>query len=142
MLYLALLLHDTGKAANQRHHEDASAMLAQKVARRLQLSSERRRMLIMLVNSHYELSSSRTKPQSGRLGHHRGVRGHRGNLPILDALMLLTLADGMGTSDQNWSRLEGRTGAGRSTAAPGIISRAARPSAQYRENREDLLSEV
>ncbi|HEY5813167.1 MAG TPA: HD domain-containing protein, partial [Terrimicrobiaceae bacterium] len=61
ILYLALLLHDTGKAANKRNHEDASAVLAQKVARRLQLSPERRRMLITLVNSHYELSITAQK---------------------------------------------------------------------------------
>ena len=103
MLYLALLLHDTGKAANQRHHEDASAVLAQKVARRLQLSSERRRMLIMLVNSHYELSSTAQKrnlDDSATIAEFAGIVSHPSHL---DALMLLTLADGMGTSDQNWS---------------------------------------
>jgi len=103
MLYLALLLHDTGKSANQRNHEDASAELAQKVARRLQLSGERRRMLIMLVNSHYELSSAsqnRNLDDPATIAEFAGIVGTRANL---DALMLLTLADGMGTSDQNWS---------------------------------------
>ncbi len=103
MLYLALLLHDTGKSANQRNHEDASAELAQKVARRLQLSGERRRMLITLVNSHYELSSTsqnRNLDDPATIAEFAGIVGTRANL---DALMLLTLADGMGTSDQNWS---------------------------------------
>lgn len=103
MLYLAILLHDVGKAANQRHHEDASAILAQKVARRLQLSSERRRMLITLVNSHYELSSTaqnRNLDDPATIEEFARIVGNRANL---DALMLLTLADGMGTSDQNWS---------------------------------------
>lgn len=103
ILYLALLLHDTGKAANFRHHEDASAVLAQKVARRLQLSSERRRMLIMLVNSHYELSSTAQKRNLDDPATIEEFAGIAGNMPNLDALMLLTLADGMGTSDQNWS---------------------------------------
>lgn len=103
MLYLALLLHDTGKAANTRNHEDTSAMLAQKVARRLQLSSERRRMLITLVNSHYELSSTaqnRNLDDPATIAEFASIVGNRAHL---DALMLLTLADGMGTSDQNWS---------------------------------------
>ena len=103
ILYFAILLHDTGKAANTRHHEDASATLAQKVARRFQLSSERRRMLITLVNSHYELSATSQKrnledPQT--IQQFAAIIRSRANL---DALMLLTLADGMGTSDQNWS---------------------------------------
>jgi [protein-PII] uridylyltransferase len=103
MLYLALLLHDTGKAANKRNHEDASAFLAQKVARRLQLSPERRRMLITLVNSHDEISftaQKRNLDDPATIAEFAGIVGHRANL---DALMLLTLADGQGTSDQNWS---------------------------------------
>ena len=56
MLYLALLLHDTGKASGARHHAEASALNAQKVAARLQLSPERRRILILLVDHHMTLS--------------------------------------------------------------------------------------
>jgi len=103
ILYLALLLHDTGKAANERNHEEASAVLAHKVARRLQLSPERRRMLITLVDSHYVLSKmaqTRNLEDPSTIEEFCRVIHSRQNL---DALMLITLADGMGTSDQNWS---------------------------------------
>ncbi|MEO6052924.1 MAG: [protein-PII] uridylyltransferase [Chthoniobacterales bacterium] len=102
-LYLALLLHDTGKAANRRHHEEESAILAQRVARRLQLSPERRKSLIFLVDSHMALSSTAQKrnlDDPSTIVQFAGIVQTRSNL---DALMLLTLADGMGTSDQNWS---------------------------------------
>ena len=103
ILYLALLLHDTGKAANERNHEEASAVLAHKVARRLQLSPERRRMLITLVDSHYvlsKMSQSRNLEDPATIEEFARIVLNRQNL---DALMLITLADGMGTSDQNWS---------------------------------------
>jgi [protein-PII] uridylyltransferase len=103
ILYLALLLHDTGKAANSRHHEEASAECAQKAARRLQLSPERRRMLINLVNNHYVLSQTaqtRNLEDPATVLEFAGIVQNRRNL---DALMLLTLADGMGTSDEKWS---------------------------------------
>lgn len=103
ILYLALLLHDTGKAANERNHEEASAVLAHKAARRLQLSPERRRMLLTLVDSHYvmsKMSQTRNLEDPATTEEFSKIVGDRDNL---DALMLLTLADGMGTSDQNWS---------------------------------------
>lgn len=103
ILYLALLLHDTGKAANDRHHEGASAVLAHKVTRRLQLSPERRRMLITLVDSHYvlsKMSQTRNLEDPATIEEFARIVGNQANL---DALMLITLADGMGTSDQNWS---------------------------------------
>jgi [protein-PII] uridylyltransferase len=142
MLYLALLLHDTGKAANSRHHEDNSAVLAQKVARRLQLSSERRRMLITLVNSHGELSSTaqtRNIEDETTIAEFASIVGTRANL---DALMLITLADGMGTSDQNWSDWkEGlvwtlyRHTKDYLEGGPSVI-------AQTRKTREDLFESV
>lgn len=103
VLYLALLLHDTGKAANLRNHEEASSLLAHKVARRLQLSPEHRRMLITLVDSHYVLSKM---AQTRNLEDPATIEEFSRiviNKPNLDALMLITLADGMGTTDQNWS---------------------------------------
>jgi len=103
VLYLALLLHDTGKASNERNHESASAVLAHKVTRRLQLSPERRRMLITLVDSHYTLSKmaqTRNLEDPATIEELARIVGNQANL---DGLMLITLADGMGTSDQNWS---------------------------------------
>jgi [protein-PII] uridylyltransferase len=103
ILYLSILLHDVGKAANTRHHEEAGALLAHKVARRLQLTPDRRRMLITLVDSHYVMSKmaqTRNLEDPATVEEFAGIVQNRKNL---DALMLLTLADGMGTSDQNWS---------------------------------------
>ncbi len=103
ILYLSILLHDVGKAANTRHHEETGAVLAHKVARRLQLTPDRRRMLLTLVDSHYVLSKmaqSRNLEDSTTVEEFGRIICNRKNL---DALMLLTLADGMGTSDQNWS---------------------------------------
>lgn len=103
MLYLAMLLHDTGKAANTRNHEEASAVAAQKVARRLQLPPERRNMLITLVNAHGELGGvarSRNLDDPATVEEFAGVIS---DPQILDALMVLTLADGLGTSDEGWS---------------------------------------
>src|SRR5881398_3039483 len=56
VLYLALLLHDTGKAVGARPHSEASALFAQRVAARLQLSSQQRKSLILLVDHHLTLS--------------------------------------------------------------------------------------
>ncbi|MFV0415748.1 MAG: [protein-PII] uridylyltransferase [Chthoniobacterales bacterium] len=102
-LYFALLLHDTGKATNRRSHEEASTELAQKAARRLQLASGRRRMLLNLVNNHYLLShtaQTRNLDDPATIQEFCGIVQNASNL---DALMLLTLADGMGTSDERWS---------------------------------------
>lgn len=102
-LYLAILLHDTGKALNTKHHEDASAMLAQKVSRRLQLPAARRRMLITLVNSHVELSLTAQRRNLDDPATISQMAEIVGTPATLDALMLLTLADGMATSGENWS---------------------------------------
>src|ERR1700757_4454658 len=103
VLYLALLLHDTGKASGARHHAEASALSAQKVAARLQLAPERRRKLILLVDHHMtlsEIAQRRNLEDSATIADFAEVVRNPENL---DALMLLTLADGQGTGGQNWS---------------------------------------
>lgn len=103
VLYLAMLLHDTGKAANTKLHEEASALAAQKVARRLQLSPQRKRMLISLVDAHGELSGmARTRNVEDPATVEEFAEIVRDRV-MLDALMVITLADGMGTSDEGWS---------------------------------------
>src|SRR5213595_2754869 len=102
VLYLALLLHDSGKAVG-RPHSEASALFAQRVAARLQLSSEQRKSLILLVDHHLTLSKmaqQRNLDDPATLMEFAEIVKEQKNL---DALMLLTLADGQGTSADAWS---------------------------------------
>ncbi len=103
ILYLALLLHDTGRAVGARPHSEASAVFAQRVANRLQLSSEQRKSLILLVDHHITLSTmaqQRNIDDPATVIEFAHIIKSQRNL---DALLLLTLADGQGTSGQNWS---------------------------------------
>jgi [protein-PII] uridylyltransferase len=100
VLYLALLLHDTGKAENSRHHAVESTINAQKVARRLQLTSPERKMLIFLVDSHDLLGRTarqRDLSDAATIEAFAAVVGSQANL---DGLMLLTTADGLGVGDE------------------------------------------
>jgi [protein-PII] uridylyltransferase len=103
VLYLALLLHDTGKASNARHHAEASTVFANKVAARLQLPPEKRKVLLFLVDHHITLSNIarlRNLDDPATIAEFASLVRTQSNL---DALMLLTLADGQGTGDMNWS---------------------------------------
>ena len=107
VLYLALLLHDTGKGIRARPHSEASALFAQNVARRLHLSPGRRRTLVLLVDHHVTLSQM---AQQRNLDDPATVIEFAKIVktqPNLDALMLLTLADGQGTTDawSDWKEL-------------------------------------
>jgi [protein-PII] uridylyltransferase len=102
VLYLALLLHDSGKAVG-RPHSEASALFAQRVGSRLQLSSEQRKSLIRLVDHHLTLSmmaQQRNLDDPATVMEFAQTVKDQKNL---DALMLLTLADGQGTSPDSWS---------------------------------------
>lgn len=103
VLYLALLLHDSGKAVGARRHSEASALFAQRVATRLQLSSEQRKSLIRVVDHHLTLSmiaQQRNLDDPATVAELAGIVKNQKNL---NALMLLTLADGQGTSAEAWS---------------------------------------
>src|SRR5213079_3237730 len=104
VLYLALLLHDSGKAiVGARPHSEASALFAQRVATRLQLSPEQRKSLILLVDHHLTLSriaQQRNLDDPATMTEFGHIVKHQKNL---NKLMLLTLADGQGTSAEAWS---------------------------------------
>ena len=103
VLYLALLLHDTGRAVGARPHSEASALFAQSVAKRLQLSAEQRKSLILLVDHHISLSTiaqQRNLDDPATIVEFANIILNEKNL---NAPMLLTLADGQGTSGQSWS---------------------------------------
>lgn len=103
VLYLAVLLHDVGKAANAKLHAEASNKMAHNVANRFKLRPEEKTQLLMLVRDHLKLSlfSQRRDidDQSTIDAAARVVK----NEAWLDALMLLTFADAAGTSIKTWS---------------------------------------
>ena len=93
VLYLALILHDTGRAANKATHSDESTMLADKVCRRLQIKGERRNQILFLVDNHLIMYMTATKknpddPQV--IKEFAGIVKTRANL---DALTVMTMAD-------------------------------------------------
>ena len=103
VLYLALILHDTGRAENSAHHDDTSAVLAMKVCNRLVIKGNRRRLILFLVDSHLELYRTATSrniddPQTIK-DFARVVR----NQEELDYLMVLSFADSNGTGPDSWT---------------------------------------
>ncbi len=102
VLHLALLLHDTGKGVGARPHSEASALFARGVATRLALSTEQRRSLVLLVDHHITLSSMAQRRNIDDPATVLEFAALIKSQTNLDALMLLTLADGLGTTE-TWS---------------------------------------
>jgi [protein-PII] uridylyltransferase len=57
LLYLALLLHDTGKGLKTDNHVQASVEIAEKCLERLELDSPDRETIIFLIERHLEMSA-------------------------------------------------------------------------------------
>jgi len=97
ILYLAMLLHDTGKSENSKNHAEASAINAVRVARRMHLKGTDLSTLVFLVDHHLTMSEiARRKNLDNEetiIEFARIVQTQE----RLDLLMLLTFADTQGT---------------------------------------------
>ena len=103
VLYLALLLHDVGKAANVDHHAEASVEMARKVALRLHLGAEETTQLLFLVRDHLKLSmlsQRRDIDDQATIDAAARIVKDEVNLSLL---LLLTFADAAGTSLKTWT---------------------------------------
>jgi [protein-PII] uridylyltransferase len=104
VLYLALLLHDSGKAArDHHHHERLGAELAMRAARRLNLDGAAAHSLRLLIENHLlmaQVSQRRDLEDPAVIKAFAGQIQSEGNLNML---ALLTFSDSMGTSDQLWN---------------------------------------
>jgi [protein-PII] uridylyltransferase len=58
LLYLSLLLHDTGKGAPSENHVEGSLAIAEKCLERLDLDSSERETVLFLVANHLEMSAA------------------------------------------------------------------------------------
>jgi [protein-PII] uridylyltransferase len=102
-LYLALILHDTGRAENVREHIDGSAMLASRVCNRLHIRGARRNMVTFLVDSHlafWRYATTRNIEDPEVVAEFARVMR---TPERLDALLLFTYADSNGTNPEAWS---------------------------------------
>ncbi|MBV9462724.1 MAG: HD domain-containing protein, partial [Verrucomicrobiae bacterium] len=103
ILYLALLMHDTGKAEHTRNHSEVSALLAQKLSRRFNLPSQDRRTLALLVDHHLTLSNSATRRDVDDPATIRELMPIFSREEELDMLHLMTFVDGLATGDKTWT---------------------------------------
>lgn len=102
-LYLALILHDTGRAENVREHIDGSAMLAARLCNRLQIQGARRSLIMFLVDNHltfWRTATTRNLDDPEVIAEFAAIVKNRSNL---DALLLFTFVDSNGTAPDAWS---------------------------------------
>jgi [protein-PII] uridylyltransferase len=102
-LYLAIILHDTGRAENVREHIDGSAILAAKLCNRMQIRSARRSLIMFLVDNHltfWRTATTRNLDDPAVIAEFASIVKTTANL---DALLLFTFVDSNGTSPDAWS---------------------------------------
>lgn len=102
-LYIALILHDTGRAENVREHIDGSAILAARMCRRLQITGGRRSLIMFLVDHHLTLWRFATKRNIDDPEVIEEFANIMQDRHRLDALLLFTFADSNGTNEEAWS---------------------------------------
>lgn len=102
-LYVALLLHDTGRAENVRHHEDASAILAEQVCRRLRYRGDRLRLIMFLVDHHLTFWRTSTTMDISDLKTIANFASAVKSVSWMEALHLFTYVDSNGTNDEAWN---------------------------------------
>ncbi len=97
ILYLAMLLHDTGKSENSKHHSEEGAANAVRVARRMRIKGSDLSNLVFLVDHHLTMSEiarrKNLEDEQTIIDFARVVQTQE----RLDMLMLLTFADTQGT---------------------------------------------
>lgn len=103
VLYLALLLHDSGKAFPGRPHELVGGELAVRAARRLHLDGATTHTLRLLIELHLEMVKI---SQRRDLEDRSVIRQLAAEVQTPDTLAMLTLhtlSDSLGTSDTLWN---------------------------------------
>ncbi len=103
LLYLALLLHDTGKARGRGAHARVGAELAARVGKRLGLDVADRHTLGALIEHHLLMAIVSQRHDMDDPAVMRKFARAVETPETLSLLTLLTFADAMATSDQLWN---------------------------------------
>ncbi|MDF1753882.1 MAG: [protein-PII] uridylyltransferase [Verrucomicrobiales bacterium] len=102
-LYIALIMHDTGRAENVRIHEDASAILAEKVCKRLNYTGDRLRLIMFLVDHHLSFWRTATTSDISDRATISDFATTVKSKSYMKALYLFTYVDSRGTNDEAWN---------------------------------------
>ncbi len=103
ILYLALLLHDAGKALPGDSHAETGGKLAMKVARRLGLDGATAHTLRLVIENHLSMIQISQRRDLDDPSVIRAFAQQIQSLENLDLLTLHTFADSQGTSSQLWN---------------------------------------
>jgi [protein-PII] uridylyltransferase len=103
ILYLALLLHDVGKADGHGNHSEVSGKMGMKAARRLALDGFSTHMLRRLIEHHLLMASTSQRRDLEDPAVIRFFARQVENPETLAHLTLLTFADSLATSDKLWN---------------------------------------
>jgi len=103
LLYLALLLHDAGKARSTKDHAEVGGRIAAGVARRLGLDAASSATLRFLVRHHLDMVTVSQRRDLDEPAEVRRFAALLGSVDRLNLLTLLTIADSLGTSDDLWN---------------------------------------
>ena len=103
LLYLALLLHDVGKADGHGNHSKVSGTLAARVARRLRLDESAAATLQSVIENHLLLAVTSQRRDLDDPAEIRNLARQVQNMESLMLLTLLTFVDSMATSDKLWN---------------------------------------
>ena len=103
LLYLALLLHDTGKADGNRKHAEVSSELAARVANRLGLDGAATHNLRLVIENHLQMASVSQRRDLEDAAVIKGFAKQVQDTEVLAMLTLHTFADSLATSDKLWN---------------------------------------
>jgi [protein-PII] uridylyltransferase len=103
LLYLALLLHDTGKPEGHGNHSEVGANIAMRVSRRLKLDGTATHVLRVLVENHLLMASLSQRRDLDDPLVIRNFATQIQNPETLSLLTLLTYSDAQATSDKLWN---------------------------------------
>jgi len=103
LLYLALLLHDTGKPQGHGKHSEVSGALAMRVARRLHLDGATTHTLRTIIENHLVMAGISQRRDLDDPFVIRNFAKLMQTAETLSLLTLLTFADAQATSDKLWN---------------------------------------
>ena len=106
ILYLALLLHDTGKPLHTGKHRGGGRDISLRVARRLDLDGATAHRLQLLVEHHLVMAMISQRRDLDDPAVIRKFANQIQTLENLSMLTLLTVVDTLGTSKQMWTEFK------------------------------------